>query len=312
MEAGLRLRQAMLINGILFNTEAWHSVNVKDVIELEKVDETLLRGLLQAHPKIPLEALYLETKSIPIRYILASRRILYLHNILQKDENEMIRKIYNIQKENPTNGDFSELVKQDMITIGLDINEDELMKIPKSRFKRIVKQKIQQQVFSYLNELKKKHSKMENLHYVSFETAPYLKSPLFNSTDISLLLALRTRTVRGIRNDFGGLYNDKLCPLKCGDTDTLKNVLTCKSLLQKHSTTEISNGDIRYEDIFGADIKKQKRITELFKQLLEIRNQILQNCSVNETDPVQSISTLQKFPILSQDIYSVAFGNSNK
>ena len=61
VEAGLRLRQAMLINGILFNTEAWHSVNVKDVIELEKVDETLLRGLLQAHPKIPLEALYLET-----------------------------------------------------------------------------------------------------------------------------------------------------------------------------------------------------------------------------------------------------------
>ena len=162
----------------------------------------------------------------------------------------MIRKIYNIQKENPTNGDFSELVKQDMITIGLDINEDELMKIPKSRFKRIVKQKSQQQVCSYLNELKKKHSKMENLHYVSSETAPYLKSPLFNSTDNSLLLALRTRTVRGIRNDFGGLYNDKLCPLKCGDTDTLKNVLTCKSLLQKHSTTEISNGDIRYEDIF--------------------------------------------------------------
>ena len=82
------------------------------------------------------------------------------------------------------------------------------------------------------------------------------------------------------------------------------------SIVSTHQ--KYQNGDIRYEDIFGADIKKQKRITELFKQLLEIRNQILQNCSVNETDPVQSISTLQKFPILSQDIYSVAFGNSNK
>ena len=74
MEAGLRLRQAMLINGILYNSEAWHNVNDKDVNILEKVDEALLRGLLQAHPKIPLEALYLETKCIPIRYILASRR----------------------------------------------------------------------------------------------------------------------------------------------------------------------------------------------------------------------------------------------
>ena len=83
--------------------------------------------------------------------------------------------------------------------------------------------------------------------------------------------------------------------------------------IQQHSTTEISNRDISYEDIFATDIKKQKRINELFKQLLEIRNKILQNSSVNETEPVQSKPTLQKFPILSpQDIYSVAFGNSNK
>ena len=154
---------------------------------------------------------------------------------------------------------------------------------------------------------------MENLHYVNFETAPYLKSPLFNRDDISLLLALRTRTVRGIRSDFGGLYIDKMCPLKCGDMDTLQNVLKCKVLLQQHYSTEITDGDIKYEDIFGKEITKQKRITELFKQLLEKRNKILQCSSVNETDPVHSPSALQKLPILSDnDIYSVTFGNSNK
>ena len=66
IQAGLSLRQAMLINGILYNSEAWHGVAKKDIIPLEKVDEALLRGLLQAHSKIPLEALYMETKSIPI------------------------------------------------------------------------------------------------------------------------------------------------------------------------------------------------------------------------------------------------------
>ena len=108
----------------------------------------------------------------------------------------MIRKVYDTQKENPTNGDFVELVVEDMETIGLNMNENEFMKIPKFKLKRIVKQKIQQQTFRHLNELKKKHSKMENLHYESFEAAPYLKSPLFNRDDISLLLALKTRTVR--------------------------------------------------------------------------------------------------------------------
>ena len=83
--AGLRLRQALFINGILYNSEAWQGINEKDVLILEKVDEALLRGILTAHPKIPIEALFLETKSIPIRYILASHRIMYLHTILQKD-----------------------------------------------------------------------------------------------------------------------------------------------------------------------------------------------------------------------------------
>ena len=93
VKAGLRLRQAMLINGILYNSEVWHNMSIKDAVIFEKVDEALLRGLLNAHPKTPLEALYLETKSIPIRYILASPRILYLYNILRKDKTEMIRKI---------------------------------------------------------------------------------------------------------------------------------------------------------------------------------------------------------------------------
>ena len=81
-EAGLTLRQAMLVNGTLFNAESWHGVTNKYIVLLEKVDESLLRGLLQAHPKMPLEALYLKTKAVPIRYILASRVIIYLHTIL--------------------------------------------------------------------------------------------------------------------------------------------------------------------------------------------------------------------------------------
>ena len=78
IEAGLRLRQAMLINGILFNSKAWHGVFQKDLNVLEKVDEALLRGLLMAHAKIPLEALFLESSSIPIRFIVSSRRLMFI------------------------------------------------------------------------------------------------------------------------------------------------------------------------------------------------------------------------------------------
>ena len=138
IQAGLQLRQALFINGVLFNSEAWHGIEDKDIIPFEKADEALLRGLLGAHPKTPLEALYMETNSLPIRYILKMRRIMYLHNILQKNPSEMIRKIYETQKINPSPGDFSQLVKDDMLSIGMNISEEEISKLKKEKFKNIV------------------------------------------------------------------------------------------------------------------------------------------------------------------------------
>jgi hypothetical protein len=259
-EAGLNLRQAMLVNGTLFNSEAWHGVTKKDIILLEKVDESLLRGLLQAHPKIPLEALFLETKSIPIRYILASRRIMYLHNILQRDPNEMVRKIYEAQKTDTSTGDFVELVKEDCEAIELNMSEYDIKKISKDKLKKILKSRVTEAAFKYLISLKQSHSKMENVKYEQFEMSSYLKSPLFKIDDISLLLALKTRTVRGIRNDFGGLYPDKTCPLGCGDLDTLQNILTCSVLQKDDNSTDISTSVINYEDIFCGDMKDMNKV----------------------------------------------------
>ena len=56
----------MLINGLLYNSEAWHSVSKQEIISLEKIDESLLRFLLGSHAKVPLEILYLESAAVPI------------------------------------------------------------------------------------------------------------------------------------------------------------------------------------------------------------------------------------------------------
>ena len=40
----------MLINGISFNSEAWHNATEDDLNVLEKVDESLLRGI-KSHSK---------------------------------------------------------------------------------------------------------------------------------------------------------------------------------------------------------------------------------------------------------------------
>ena len=53
MQIGLQLRQAMLLNGMLFNSEVWHNISEDEVKILERVDELLLRSLVKAHSKLP-------------------------------------------------------------------------------------------------------------------------------------------------------------------------------------------------------------------------------------------------------------------
>ena len=50
----------MLLNGMLYNSEAWHNLAEAEIRLLEKVDEYLLRALVKAHSKTPLEFFHLE------------------------------------------------------------------------------------------------------------------------------------------------------------------------------------------------------------------------------------------------------------
>ena len=115
---GLKLRQAMFINGILFNSEVWHGVTDDHVRALEKVDEHLLRSLLQCHAKTPLEFLFLETGSVPIRHLISSRRMIYLQTILRRDDEEVTKRIFKEQQRNPCTGDYVKLIEKDFKEIG--------------------------------------------------------------------------------------------------------------------------------------------------------------------------------------------------
>ena len=99
VEISLELRQAWLINGILFNSEVWHSLSTGQIEQLVTIDKYLLRGLVGSHAKAPLEHLYLETAALPISYVLSARRMIYLQTILRRSDEEITKKVYLCQKK---------------------------------------------------------------------------------------------------------------------------------------------------------------------------------------------------------------------
>ena len=125
--------------------------------------------------------------------------------------------------------------------------------------------------------VKETKSKMDNLMYTSsFKPQPYISS--LTREQSSLLMALRTRTVRGIRTDYGNMYVDKTCPLTgCQDTDSLSHVLTCRVLQAAVRTVEPAV-PVQYGDVFSDCQETQAAATAWFSQLLEARREL--------TDPI--------------------------
>ena len=85
--------------------DVWQNILKKDTEACLKLDHDIMRLIIGAHSKVPIKFLYLETASIPINYILASRRVNYLHNILTKEDSELVKCVYYAKKVTPAKGD---------------------------------------------------------------------------------------------------------------------------------------------------------------------------------------------------------------
>ena len=154
LEVGLLLRKAILIGGMLYTSEAWSGLNEKQLARLEVVDTALLRKLTGGHSKSATEFYHLETKTWKLRHHISYLRIMYHQEILKRDANETISKIYHKQKDSPVKGDWLNLLKEDFNFIGIEINEEEIIATPKATYKKKIKQLINKAVFKYLMNLK--------------------------------------------------------------------------------------------------------------------------------------------------------------
>ena len=167
--------------------------------------------------------------------------------------------MFEAQKNDPTAGDFFNLVMDDCNLVDMNMTENEISTMKKDKYKEIVQSKVKQSAFQYMKETQQKHSKVKTISYGSkLIMADYLKSPLFNSDNAETLLALRTRTVHGIRNDFCGIYNTLTSPLGCTELDTLPNLLSCKVLKAELKADSVTTSVISYDDVFSSDTAKQK------------------------------------------------------
>ena len=95
------------------------------------MDKQLIKFIVDGHAKVASEFIYMETGAIPLRFVAVSRRLNYLTNIFDRNENELVKRIYYAQNGNPSPGDWVNLIVKDFETIGEKYNENEIKEMSK-------------------------------------------------------------------------------------------------------------------------------------------------------------------------------------
>ena len=89
--------------------------------------------------------------------------------------------------------------------------------------------------------------------------------------EVSLLFALRSRTVKNIKSNMASAFRNNMACNLCRDSeDTQEHCLECPEI---HANRGIS---VKYDDIFSQDIDQQVAVTKAFSDILEERTLLLE------------------------------------
>ena len=265
-EIAVALREAYLVNGILTSSEVWYGMTSQEENEIENIDKLLLRRILGAPDSTCIESLYLELGLIPLHIILMSRRISYLHYLVNLDPEEMLFKVFEAQWKYPIKDDWTLKVKANLKEFGLSTDLDQLKSKSSQSFKRNLKIVTKKYTLDFLLKKKSSHKKMDDLQYTKLELQPYLKDEKISVAEARNLYRFRTKCAKFQENMKTGcswIY----CPLCNIQPDTQAHSIMCSVVKAKISV------EGNYQDIFKPNIPPG--ISRTLLKVTEMRNEVL-------------------------------------
>ena len=263
-EQALQLRNAKLINGMLCSIEAMYGLTLAQIEKLEKCDRYFFRKIFNSPISTPLESFYIETNTLPLRFVIIGRRLLYYWTIMNKPENELVKQIFKTQQLSPVKNDWCNTVLNDLKMLDIDIDDEKITTMKKRKFKSLLMCKIKQAASEFLADRQNKHSKSANLRNSS-DMQRYLRSHDITTQEKQVLFSLRTRTFP-CKANYPNQYFSLKCDL-CGKIDEQEHLLYCLS------ASEIDTSAVQYSEIFGT-LTQQIRIGKIMKRIADKRKHL--------------------------------------
>ena len=273
-EVGLILRESLLVNSILTNSEAWYGLKDTEVEQLEQSDESFLRKFLEVGKCCPKEMLYLETGSLPLRFIIMTRRLMYFHYLLNENEDSLVHKFLKTQIESPSKNDWILLIEKDLSSLEIYLSYENIKGLSKLEFKSFVQECVRRKALHYLNAIKSSHRKVMHIKHSSLNLQTYFLPQNIRSVQLSkFILQSRTRMLEfraNFRQKF--LQAGYKCELGCDAEDNQEHLLFCSGI----SDSSISTGSsLQYSDLFSDQVDSQIKIASVMNERMKKRKVLM-------------------------------------
>ena len=269
----LILRDAMLVNSILVNCESWNFMTKKQIESFESTDVNFMMNCFSASSKTVRDAYYIETGSLKVRYLIAKRRFMYLKNILSRNKDELIFKVYQAQKLQKTKKDWYNMIQSEKEYFSLKIDDSEIANMSKRNFKVLVNECVNKRFVSDLRNSGKSKAqgilstmKVDTSGKISMQ--PYLATNRLSVHEKKTLFLLRCRNLNTKSNMKSSFDQDDMSCRLC----KLPEIYEDENHLIQCSELEIQDDqqDFKFEYVF-ADIEKQIKTVKLFSKIIERR-----------------------------------------
>ena len=168
------MKEGLLINSLLTNSESWVNVLEKDVENLGKCDTVLLRKILSENGNPSKVFMFLEHGIVPVKFIMKGKQANFLKYMLNENMGSMLKEVYEALKSDSRKGDFVYQVTQDLKDLKISRSEETTRNCSKSQWKKVVKRQVKSEALDYLIKENNKKEKTRDIVFESLNMSSYL------------------------------------------------------------------------------------------------------------------------------------------
>ena len=145
-----KIYKTVIIPTIFYNVETWSNINKKEINELERIQESIIKSICEQRITTPYYGIVSELGIWPVEQQIEYKKIMLLPNIVTTEGERLLKEVINDQIEQTWKGCWTEQVKT--ICNKYNINIYNIKEYNKQKLKTIVKQRIDTFLNMYLQK----------------------------------------------------------------------------------------------------------------------------------------------------------------